>query len=97
MLLLISLKCSPAPCRRQVGLTRRRRLASILHSKRRRLELLPPRGVFSIRASSEGRERGEGSGRGGAGPNWDPGVEFEVPFEQRPVNEYTSLKDESLC
>ncbi|CAL5366785.1 unnamed protein product [Camellia sinensis] len=26
-------------------------------------------------------------------PRWDPGLEFEVPFEQRPVNEYSSLKD----
>ncbi|KAK4584813.1 hypothetical protein RGQ29_022486 [Quercus rubra] len=25
--------------------------------------------------------------------NWDPGSEIEVPFEQRPVNEYSSLKD----
>ncbi|KAJ8651066.1 hypothetical protein MRB53_004089 [Persea americana] len=35
--------------------------------------------------------------RGGAsrfpGQNWDPGLEIEVPFEQRPVNEYSSLKN----
>ncbi|KAL7231703.1 hypothetical protein ACSBR2_009854 [Camellia fascicularis] len=29
-------------------------------------------------------------------PRWDPGLEFEVPFEQRPVNEYSSLKDSVL-
>ncbi|KAF7828647.1 protein CONSERVED IN THE GREEN LINEAGE AND DIATOMS 27, chloroplastic [Senna tora] len=27
------------------------------------------------------------------GRSWDPGLEIEVPFEQRPVNEYSSLKD----
>ncbi|KAJ8765777.1 hypothetical protein K2173_014899 [Erythroxylum novogranatense] len=27
------------------------------------------------------------------GRSWDPGLEVEVPFEQRPVNEYSSLKD----
>uniref|UniRef100_M1CC29 Uncharacterized protein n=1 Tax=Solanum tuberosum TaxID=4113 RepID=M1CC29_SOLTU len=35
-----------------------------------------------------------GSGLGGR--SWDPGLEIEVPFEQRPVNEYSSLKDETL-
>ncbi|KAJ4962254.1 hypothetical protein NE237_022193 [Protea cynaroides] len=38
----------------------------------------------------------DGGGRGFAGRNWDPGLEIEVPFEQRPVNEYSSLKDEVL-
>ncbi|KAK2657594.1 hypothetical protein Ddye_010646 [Dipteronia dyeriana] len=28
-----------------------------------------------------------------SGSSWDPGLEIEVPFEQRPVNEYSSLKD----
>ncbi|KAJ4755514.1 hypothetical protein LUZ62_073204 [Rhynchospora pubera] len=35
-------------------------------------------------------------GSGFAGKNWDPGLEIEVPFEQRPVNEYSSLKDSTL-
>ncbi|GAB2279609.1 Protein CONSERVED IN THE GREEN LINEAGE AND DIATOMS 27, chloroplastic [Dionaea muscipula] len=30
------------------------------------------------------------------GRNWDPGLEIEVPFEQRPVNEYSSLKEAPL-
>ncbi|KAK3032902.1 hypothetical protein RJ639_034950 [Escallonia herrerae] len=30
------------------------------------------------------------------GQNWEPGLEIEVPFEQRPVNEYSSLKDGPL-
>ncbi|KAF3438813.1 hypothetical protein FNV43_RR17088 [Rhamnella rubrinervis] len=36
------------------------------------------------------------TGGGFRGPSWDPGVEIEVPFEQRPVNEYSSLKDGAL-
>ncbi|XP_068655225.1 protein CONSERVED IN THE GREEN LINEAGE AND DIATOMS 27, chloroplastic [Aristolochia californica] len=36
-------------------------------------------------------------GRGGfAGRDWDPGLEIEVPFEQRPVNEYSALKEGPL-
>lgn len=38
----------------------------------------------------------EGSGGGGTsspGQSWDPSSEMEVPSEQRPVNEYSSLKD----
>ncbi|KAJ1697451.1 hypothetical protein LUZ63_005963 [Rhynchospora breviuscula] len=35
-------------------------------------------------------------GSGFAGKSWDPGLEIEVPFEQRPVNEYSSLKDSTL-
>lgn len=31
-----------------------------------------------------------------AGQRWEPGAEIEVPFEQRPVNEYSSLKDSTL-
>ncbi|XP_047312182.1 protein CONSERVED IN THE GREEN LINEAGE AND DIATOMS 27, chloroplastic [Impatiens glandulifera] len=41
------------------------------------------------------KDEKEGS-NGLSGPSWDPGLEFEVPFEQRPVNEYASLKDSSL-
>ncbi|KAK1268439.1 hypothetical protein QJS04_geneDACA006336 [Acorus gramineus] len=40
-------------------------------------------------------ERGGGAGRF-TGGEWDPGLEVEVPFEQRPVNEYSSLKDGPL-
>ncbi|KAL5988160.1 hypothetical protein ACLOJK_035923 [Asimina triloba] len=39
----------------------------------------------------------DGGASGFAGRNWDPGLEIEVPFEQRPVNEYSSLKDGPLC
>ncbi|KAF8410175.1 hypothetical protein HHK36_002697 [Tetracentron sinense] len=37
-----------------------------------------------------------GGASGFAGRNWEPGLEIEVPFEQRPVNEYSSLKDGPL-
>ncbi|KAL8229229.1 hypothetical protein R6Q57_014129 [Mikania cordata] len=30
------------------------------------------------------------------GQSWEPGLEIEVPFEQRPVNEYSSLKEGPL-
>lgn len=39
----------------------------------------------------KGEMNGETSGSSGG--SWDPGLEIEVPFEQRPVNEYSSLKD----
>uniref|UniRef100_A0A0D9VVL5 DUF1230 family protein n=1 Tax=Leersia perrieri TaxID=77586 RepID=A0A0D9VVL5_9ORYZ len=43
------------------------------------------------------KEEPEGSRSGFAGgPSWDPGMEIEVPFEQRPVNEYSALKDSVL-
>ncbi|XP_057759823.1 protein CONSERVED IN THE GREEN LINEAGE AND DIATOMS 27, chloroplastic [Arachis stenosperma] len=35
----------------------------------------------------------DGEASGSSGRSWDPGLEIEVPFEQRPVNEYSSLKD----
>ncbi|XP_057449592.1 protein CONSERVED IN THE GREEN LINEAGE AND DIATOMS 27, chloroplastic isoform X2 [Lotus japonicus] len=37
-----------------------------------------------------------GETSGSSGSSWDPGMEIEVPFEQRPVNEYSSLKDGML-
>ncbi|KZV35472.1 hypothetical protein F511_30462 [Dorcoceras hygrometricum] len=41
-------------------------------------------------------EMNGGKGGGASGQSWDPGLEIEVPFEQRPVNEYSSLKESSL-
>lgn len=32
----------------------------------------------------------------GGAPSWDPGMEIGVPYEQRPVNEYSALKESSL-
>lgn len=45
-----------------------------------------------IRALKDGgRPGGPPQGR-----SWNPGLEFQVPFEQRPVNEYSSLKDQTM-
>ncbi|KAG8062947.1 hypothetical protein GUJ93_ZPchr0003g17603 [Zizania palustris] len=50
--------------------------------------------TMALKEEPEG-SRGSGfAGRGG--PSWDPGLEIEVPFEQRPVNEYSALKDSAL-
>ncbi|KAG9440212.1 hypothetical protein H6P81_020377 [Aristolochia fimbriata] len=51
---------------------------------------LRPNRVRALKDEKEG-------GRGGfAGRDWDPGLEIEVPFEQRPVNEYSALKEGPL-
>ncbi|KAF8017333.1 hypothetical protein BT93_H2502 [Corymbia citriodora subsp. variegata] len=39
---------------------------------------------------------GGGGGSVPPGRSWEPGLEIAVPFEQRPVNEYSSLKDGPL-
>uniref|UniRef100_A0A7C9EE62 Uncharacterized protein n=1 Tax=Opuntia streptacantha TaxID=393608 RepID=A0A7C9EE62_OPUST len=49
----------------------------------------------SITVKALKEEPNEGA-RGLPGQSWDPGLEIEVPFEQRPVNEYSSLKDSIL-
>ncbi|KAL1538528.1 Protein CONSERVED IN THE GREEN LINEAGE AND DIATOMS 27, chloroplastic [Salvia divinorum] len=59
----------------------------------RRNEVLQGRIRFRVRALKEEKNGGKG---GSPGQSWDPGLEIEVPFEQRPVNEYSSLKDETL-
>ncbi|KAE8695956.1 subtilisin-like protease-like isoform 1 [Hibiscus syriacus] len=52
-----------------------------------------PRGV-PVRALKD--EMDGGMSGGFQGRSWEPGLEIEVPFEQRPVNEYSSLKDGPL-
>ncbi|KDO78997.1 hypothetical protein CISIN_1g021630mg [Citrus sinensis] len=44
----------------------------------------------SVRALKDETNGGTSSS---AGRSWEPGLEIEVPSEQRPVNEYSSLKD----
>ncbi|GKU98866.1 hypothetical protein SLEP1_g11804 [Rubroshorea leprosula] len=39
------------------------------------------------------REETDGGRSSSPGRSWGPGLEIEVPFEQRPVNEYSSLKN----
>lgn len=47
----------------------------------------------SVKALKEEPNEGQ---RGLPSQSWDPGLEIEVPFEQRPVNEYSSLKEATL-
>ncbi|CAL0331777.1 unnamed protein product [Lupinus luteus] len=47
---------------------------------------------ISIKAKAI-KDEMDGETSGSSGRSWDPGLEIEVPFEQRPVNEYSSLKD----
>ncbi|GMH06374.1 hypothetical protein Nepgr_008214 [Nepenthes gracilis] len=42
------------------------------------------------------KDKSDGETEGFPGQSWEPSLEIEVPFEQRPVNEYSSLKDEAL-
>ncbi|GLT68814.1 hypothetical protein SLA2020_410130 [Shorea laevis] len=39
------------------------------------------------------RDETDGDRSSSPGWSWEPGLEIEVPFEQRPVNEYSSLKN----
>ncbi|XP_057960537.1 protein CONSERVED IN THE GREEN LINEAGE AND DIATOMS 27, chloroplastic isoform X2 [Malania oleifera] len=52
-----------------------------------------PRAV-AVKASL--KDKTEGGSGGFLGRSWDPGQEIEVPFEQRPVNEYSSLRNGPL-
>ncbi|XP_040370434.1 protein CONSERVED IN THE GREEN LINEAGE AND DIATOMS 27, chloroplastic isoform X2 [Rosa chinensis] len=51
-----------------------------------------PKGI-SVKAVNDGTGGGTSGFRG---QSWEPGSEIEVPFEQRPVNEYSSLKEGTL-
>lgn len=53
--------------------------------------------ILSGRITSKAlKDETNGGTSGLPGKSWDPGLEIEVPFEQRPVNEYSSLKDAIL-
>ncbi|OAY76775.1 Uncharacterized protein ycf36 [Ananas comosus] len=52
--------------------------------------------VSRIRVSIVGALKDDRGAGGFAGQSWDPGLEIEVPYEQRPVNEYSSLKSSTL-
>ncbi|XP_048232414.1 protein CONSERVED IN THE GREEN LINEAGE AND DIATOMS 27, chloroplastic isoform X2 [Ricinus communis] len=52
-----------------------------------------PFSAVSVKALKDETDGGRSSF---PGRSWDPGMEIEVPFEQRPVNEYASLKDGPL-
>lgn len=49
--------------------------------------------LVSVKALKDDTNGGTSSS---PGRSWEPGLEIEVPFEQRPVNEYSSLKEGPL-
>ncbi|CAM8956865.1 unnamed protein product [Rhodiola kirilowii] len=51
------------------------------------------RRIVSVKALNGGRD---GNRSRFPGQSWEPELEIEVPFEQRPVNEYSALKDSTL-
>ncbi|KAL8472972.1 hypothetical protein ACS0TY_029980 [Phlomoides rotata] len=85
----LDLYCSVVPSPRQIKYGNS--FSTII--QHRRSEILNGRIRFRVRAVKDEMNGGKG---GAPGQSWDPGLEFEVPFEQRPVNEYSSLKEESL-
>ncbi|XP_071913385.1 protein CONSERVED IN THE GREEN LINEAGE AND DIATOMS 27, chloroplastic-like isoform X3 [Coffea arabica] len=87
-MLRLSICFSPVPSLRQhkVGSSCR---SWIIHYNRH--QILSGRTI--IRAL---KDETNGGKNGLPGQSWDPGLEIEVPYEQRPVNEYSSLKDSTL-
>ncbi|XP_057788660.1 protein CONSERVED IN THE GREEN LINEAGE AND DIATOMS 27, chloroplastic [Salvia miltiorrhiza] len=81
----LNLYCCIVPCCRQA------KYGSSFNTivPQRRNEVSHGRMRFRVRALKDEKN-------GAPGQSWDPGLEIEVPFEQRPVNEYSSLKDETL-
>ncbi|KAL0431512.1 UNVERIFIED_CONTAM: protein CONSERVED IN THE GREEN LINEAGE AND DIATOMS 27, chloroplastic [Sesamum radiatum] len=88
-MLRLNLYCSIVPIPRQAKIDVSSSFSSVLEYRR-------GHGRIGVRVRALKDEMGRGKGGGAPGQSWDPGLEFEVPFEQRPVNEYSSLKDESL-
>ncbi|CBI33723.3 protein CONSERVED IN THE GREEN LINEAGE AND DIATOMS 27, chloroplastic isoform X1 [Vitis vinifera] len=86
-MLRLNVYCSPIPSVRQVTIGSSTFSSwTIQYHKGRKLGI-------SIRAL---KDETDGGTSGIPGGSWDPGLEIEVPFEQRPVNEYSSLKDGPL-
>ncbi|KAK0606144.1 hypothetical protein LWI29_034541 [Acer saccharum] len=88
-MLRLSVHCSPIPSATQVTQVK---LGSgygswIINSNRARKSAA---WGISVKALKDETNGGTSSF---SGSSWDPGLEIEVPFEQRPVNEYSSLKD----
>ncbi|KAI3462707.1 hypothetical protein Pfo_019370 [Paulownia fortunei] len=86
-MLRLNLYCCIVPSARQAKIVSS--FGSLIQYKRSHIL----HGRFAVRALKDEMDGGKG---GAPGQSWDPGLEFEVPFEQRPVNEYSSLKDEIL-
>ncbi|XP_009793199.1 protein CONSERVED IN THE GREEN LINEAGE AND DIATOMS 27, chloroplastic isoform X1 [Nicotiana tabacum] len=90
-MLRLNLYCSIVPSPKQVNNNIGRSCGSWI--------ILPDKPTILCRRNISARalkDEMNGNGSGLPGKSWDPGLEIEVPFEQRPVNEYSSLKDEGL-
>lgn len=80
-MLRLNFYCSTVPSARQA------KYGTII--PHRRNQILHGRIKFRVRAL-KGEKDGGGNG-GAPGQSWDPGLEFEVPFEQRPVRPPSTL------
>lgn len=78
-MLRLNLYCCIVPCSRQV------KYGTSFNTiiPQRRNEVSQGRIKFRVRALKD--EKNGGKGGGAPGQSWDPGLEIEVPFEQRPV------------
>ncbi|KAG5241511.1 PROTEIN CONSERVED IN THE GREEN LINEAGE AND DIATOMS 27 CHLOROPLASTIC [Salix viminalis] len=88
MLRLNNVCCSLIPSPRQAKLGAS--CGSWIIRYHRAQKLLP---AVSVKALKDETNGGTSSS---PGRSWEPGLEIEVPFEQRPVNEYSSLKEGPL-
>ncbi|KAL9340817.1 hypothetical protein Peur_067036 [Populus x canadensis] len=87
-MLKLNVCCSLIPSPRQATLGASHRSWIIRYHRAQKL--LP---VVSVKALKDDTNGGTSSF---PGRSWEPGLEIEVPFEQRPVNEYSSLKEGPL-
>ncbi|GAB2227307.1 hypothetical protein Droror1_Dr00009123 [Drosera rotundifolia] len=87
-MLRLNLHCPVVPGIREIRFGTKHRSLIVPGSNRGRI--CPS---VSTRAIKD--ESNEGM-RGPPSTSWDPGLEIEVPYEQRPVNEYSSLKEGTL-
>ncbi|CAN1284390.1 Protein CONSERVED IN THE GREEN LINEAGE AND DIATOMS 27, chloroplastic [Linum perenne] len=88
-MLRLSIYC-PTP----QGVTQTRSIGSLQLIKHHK----PPfRRVFVVQSAlKDGGDNGGTSSFQGSSSSWQPDSEIGIPFEQRPVNEYSDLKDSTL-
>lgn len=87
-MLKLNVCCSLIPSPRQATLGASYRSWIIRYHRAQKLSPL-----VSVKALKDDTNGGTSSS---PGRSWEPGLEIEVPFEQRPVNEYSSLKEGPL-
>ncbi|KAG8642689.1 protein CONSERVED IN THE GREEN LINEAGE AND DIATOMS 27, chloroplastic isoform X1 [Manihot esculenta] len=90
-MLRLSVYCSSIPCPRQFKLGSS--YSSWIIKSHVASSAQKPFSSIYVKALKDETDGGTSSF---PGRRWDPGLEIEVPFEQRPVNEYESLKDGAL-